>query len=151
MKNILKFITTVGDVTNVNITKKIIYLLTNLIYFIPIILYGINKITIAITIIGIIRTIYHSFQCNCSTDDTSKNLLLLDSISGIIIGIYIILNFYHLIPYWWYILLFLCIIIYTYGTDDKGVNMYLILHSLWHIFTGLLFWYVAYIYNNEEK
>ena len=87
--NVYKFMTSVGDMTESNTFQKIIYLLTNLIYFLPIILYGINKITVAITIIGIISTIYHSFQCKCSTDNTSKYFLLLDSIVGIIISLYI--------------------------------------------------------------
>tara|TARA_B110000495_G_C22990890_1_gene583469 strand:- start:640 stop:1092 length:453 start_codon:yes stop_codon:yes gene_type:complete len=149
--NIYKFITSVGDMTKSNLFQKIIFLLTNLIYFIPIILYGVNKITIAITIIGIISIIYHLFQCKCSNNNTSKNLLLLDSIVGIIISIYIIYNLYDKLEIWWYILLLISLGIYAIGTSDKGLILYLFLHSLWHIFSGLLFLYAAYIYNKNKK
>lgn len=149
--NIYKFITSVGDMTKSNLFQKIIFLLTNLIYFIPILVYGVNKITIAITIIGIVSIVYHLFQCKCSKNNTSKNLLLLDSIVGIIISIYIIYNLYDKLEIWWYILLLISLGIYALGTNDKGLILYLCLHSLWHIFSGLLFLYAAYIYNKNTN
>ncbi len=151
MDNLLRFVTSVGDMTASNAFQKIAYLLTNLIYFVPIAVYGINKITVPITLLGTISVIYHSFQCKCSTDNISKRLLLLDSIVGILISIYIIYNLHDKLGTWWYILFAFSIGIYVLGTNDKGLELYLLIHSSWHILSGLLLLYAASIYNKRIK
>lgn len=82
---IYKFISNVTNLEKVSSVHKLIFLMTNVIYFIPIYLYGFNQVTVIISLIGFISLIYHSYQCKCSTDQICKYLLNCDCILGSIL------------------------------------------------------------------
>ena len=124
---ILKYMSNVTNLDKVTLIPKLIFLLTNFIYFIPIFLYGFNEITFMIMLIGCISLLYHSYQCKCSTNPLCK----------------------YLIPFG-----ILAFIFLLKGNNDQAKETYLFLHSMWHLITGFIFLYIAQVdakYRDERK
>ena len=51
------------SLVDLSIIEKFLFLFTNVFYFVPIVLYGINTITIITTLMGLISSSFHSCQC----------------------------------------------------------------------------------------
>lgn len=135
----------VGDTSDSHYISKVIFILTNIVYFLPIILYKPNIVTICSFIIGTISTIFHLSQCSCHKSKTTKIMVCVDTIICWLLFTYVIITVKKL-PLVWYILLVLALITFILGTNDKGSNIYMLLHSIWHIITGCLLIYASKIY-----
>lgn len=138
---ILKFISNVTNLDQVSHDYKLLFLMTNIIYFLPIVLYGWNRVTVIISLIGLISLIYHSYQCKCSTKPICKYLLRTDCIGGSILTLIL----FYLTPPDMNILPFglLAFIFLLKGNNDRSKKTYLFLHSMWHFLTGAIFLYLA--------
>ena len=145
--NIVKWITTVGDTSKLSQILKILFILTNFIYFLPIILYGVNDASVISCLIGIISTIYHSFQCNCHHSVSSKIMICVDSLVSITLFSYLIYKMHTKLTIKWYVVLVFTIMIYFLGSNKRGCYVYTFLHSMWHILSGCLLVYAASIYD----
>ena len=144
LKEIKEWFENIGDTTSCSKIQKTIFLMSNIIYFIPIIYYGVNTLTLGIFTIGIISLLFHSCQCHNVKSKASLRTFYLDCIICPIIVLLIIIKYNKILPIWWYLGLLFSLVIYANGTNENGVNTYLILHGLWHLMTGLLLFFVAY-------
>ncbi len=141
----------IGDTSTCSNKTKIIFLLSNIIYFIPILIYGVNVLTITITMIGLISLLFHSCQCHNVKSKASIRTFYLDVFICPLLVLLIIIKYNKIIPSWWYLGLLISLVFFTSGTNDRGPIGYVILHSLWHIMTGLLLLFVAYSSKKIEK
>lgn len=136
---ILKYITNVTNLDKVSSFQKLIFLMTNLIYFLPIFFYGIHKTTFLIMLIGFISLAYHSYQCKCSTNPVCKYLLISDCIIGTFLAFLVL-----------YITIgILAFIFLLKGNNDRTKETYIFLHSMWHLITGFILLYIAKIDSND--
>ena len=149
---ILKYMSNVTNLDKVTPIPKMIFLLTNFIYFIPILLYGFNEITFMIMLIGCISLLYHSYQCKCSTNPICKYLLMGDCIFGSFLAFLVLyrtptdINYAIVIPFG-----ILAFIFLLKGNNDRAKETYLFLHSMWHLITGFIFLYIAQVDNQNKK
>lgn len=147
---ILKYITNVTNLDKVSSFQKLIFLMTNLIYFLPIFFYGIHKTTFLIMLIGFISLAYHSYQCKCSTNPVCKYLLISDCIIGTFLAFLVLyrttahINYEIVSP-----LGILAFIFLLKGNNDRTKETYIFLHSMWHLITGFILLYIAKIDSND--
>ena len=138
--------------------KTWIFMITNIIYFIPIILFGPDEFTIPVMVIGLVSILFHIHQVVSCTKEkeqiTRENhphthfCLWLDMIVGSTITLYIIISKFKQIPFWWWIVLVISIIswVFAFCYEDH----YWWLHGIWHILTGFLL-LVAVAPDNDKK
>ena len=136
MKTIKKFLTEIPKLNNINWMTGSLFMLSNFIYFIPIILFGPDKFTIPIMIIGLISILYHIFQLRQHNHICAHFCMWLDVLVASAITIYIIILKIKQIPFWWWFILAISIILWIIAVIFK--NHYWWIHSLWHILTGFL-------------
>ena len=144
--NILRYITSVSDTSQLNTFYKVLFIISNFIYFVPIILYDINEITVISLVIGLISIIFHTCQCMNHTSLKTKVMVYFDIIFSVSLFSYILYKMHKELPLWWYLLLIISIIIFLFGSSKYGSHIYVLLHSIWHILTGILLIYVSHIY-----
>tara|TARA_Y100000034_G_C6618977_1_gene269813 strand:+ start:63 stop:527 length:465 start_codon:yes stop_codon:yes gene_type:complete len=128
---------------------KCLFILTNIVYFIPILFFGVTKYTIILSIMGIISSCFHTHQCAlgaCRT--TTRTLMWIDVAITSSLGIFLWLKNRHKLGYVWYGILGVALGFYFYGTNKINVNMYMLCHGMWHILTGILFIY-ALVYESK--
>ena len=148
MKIIKNFFINIPTLNNINWITGSLFMLTNFIYFIPIILFGPDEFTIPIMIIGLISILYHIFQIIKHTNHICAHFCMwLDIIVASAITIYIIILKIKQIPFWWWIILAISIILWIIAVIFK--NHYWWIHGLWHILTGFLL-LVAVAPDNEK-
>ena len=132
---------------NIKYIHKIIYILSNFIYFLPVIIYKFNKITICAFLIGIISTLFHIFQF-ITLNLITKILMYLDYSVTLGVFIYVIFTLCKILPIWCYAILVLTFIFFCCSLYNQTNIQYIYMHLLWHIVTGLLLLYASYKYNN---
>ena len=101
--------------------------------------------------IGIISLLFHSCQCHNVKSKASLRTFYIDVFICPLLMLIIIIKYNKAIPSWWYLGLLISLIVFTLGTNDRGPYGYMVLHSLWHIMTGLLMLFVAYNIQKNEK
>ena len=126
--------------------KTLIFMITNIIYFIPIILFGPDEFTIPVAVIGLVSILFHIHQvisCKNSNEKITTEdhphthfCMWLDIIVATSITIYVIVSKFKDIPFWWWILLVISIIIWIFAFCY--IDHYWWAHGLWHILTGFL-------------
>ena len=133
------------DVANTKLFHKIIFLFTNIIYFIPVIIYGINIPTCSIFLIGIISSIFHYQQCknNCCHHKI-KQMLWCDIIVVCVIGLIFWVSFIRFTNIYWYLISIISFGFFLIPTDVSK-NLYMAAHGMWHLLTGCLFLYLIYM------
>ena len=141
----------IGDTSTCTKRTKSLFIFTNIIYFLPILLYGVNILTIIITMIGLISLLFHSCQCHNVKSKASIRTFYLDVFICPLLVLLIIIKYNKIIPSWWYLGLLISLGFFASGTNERGPTGYVILHSLWHIMTGLLLLFVAYTSKKIEK
>ena len=146
LKDIFTNVTCIDNCLSIH---KMLFLYTNIIYFLPIILFGRNKITTVVFLVGIISFLFHMEQCKDSTSILSKILLSFDVISGLFGFFYIIFQKQIKIPTFWYFLLFISLCLLFFANNKRSKHVYFILHSLWHVTTGFFFLFMTYLFLPE--
>ena len=129
---------------------KVIFLLTNLIFLLPLIFFGLNRYTILILLMGTISTLYHSSQCkknNCR--HKMRKLLWCDIIIVNILGFIIWFKFKKFTNIFWYILFLISLGFFLIPTDGS-VLLYMYAHGLWDIINGFLLLYLIYQENKNN-
>jgi len=130
-----------GNVDNSNDYYKLLFILSNIVYFIPILYYGIiNQYTIVLAIMGLFSIIFHLHQCcnNVSRNNTCS-LMWIDVFVSCILGIYLWINKFSSLTIYWYITFLIALAFYICGTNKLHPHLYMLYHGLWHILTGILF------------
>ena len=131
---------------------KILFMLTNIIYFIPILFFGFNIINIVIAIIGAISTSFHGCQCCYQCPHKTTRTLLWCDILFVIPASFIIIFFCrHLLPTYWYIVWILVVPIFIIAVPSLGKKMYALLHGIWHILSAGLFLFAAKVYSEDKN
>ena len=135
-----------------SIIEKFLFLFTNIFYFIPILLYGVNIITIITTLMGLVSTSFHSCQCcyPCNHKLTTS-LLWCDVLFVFPAALIIVYLCRKLLPISWFLCWLLVIPIFVIAVPSIGKKLYALLHGLWHVFSGGLFIYAACVYSEEHK
>lgn len=133
-------------------TQKILFMLTNITYFIPIVFFGINIISIIIAIMGAVSTCFHGCQCclNCPHKVT-RTLLWCDILFVIPASLIIIYLCYNLLPTSWYIVWIFVVPIFIIAVPSLGKKMYALLHGIWHVLSAGLFVYAAKVYSEDKQ
>ena len=132
-----------GNLQGANNICKLLFFLTNIIFFIPIMLYKITTPIFLLTIMGIISSIFHGHQIwfDKGHRHCTMCLMWIDTFFVFPAGAIILLACYTKLPLWWYLFWILPILCWRYGTVSCGQNLYMLLHGSWHVMAGLLFWY----------
>jgi hypothetical protein len=135
-----------------SIIEKFLFLFTNIFYFIPALLYGVNIITIITTLMGLVSTSFHSCQCcyPCNHKLTTS-LLWCDVLFVFPAALIIVYLCRKLLPISWFLCWLLVIPIFVIAVPSIGKKLYALLHGLWHVFSGGLFIYAACVYSEHEQ
>tara|TARA_Y100001970_G_C13872450_1_gene669718 strand:- start:87 stop:599 length:513 start_codon:yes stop_codon:yes gene_type:complete len=132
--------------------QKILFMMTNITYFIPIVFFGINIISIIIAIMGTVSTSFHGCQCCLKCPHKVTRTLLWCDILFVIPASFIIIYLcYHLLPASWYIVWIFVVPIFMIAVPSLGKTMYAILHGIWHVLSAGLFVYAAKVYSDDKK
>ena len=139
-----------GNVQGANPILKLIFLLTNAVFFIPIYYFSFNILPIIlITTMGAISTIFHSHQVwrDCYHRECTLCLMWMDTLIVFPAGTALYFLYYNTIPFWWYVCWIPAFFCWRYGLSKYGKNTYMFLHGSWHVIAGLLF---VYAIGNSE-
>ena len=133
----------IGCVDGTFFSYRGLFLMTNLIYFLPLLLYF-NISTVLIAIMGVISFIFHGHQCimNVNRKCTVK-LMWADVILTSSLGLVLFYQNIKNVNIYCYIVMILALIFYFYGTNKLGQKLYMVCHGLWHILTGGLLLYLV--------
>jgi hypothetical protein len=131
--------------------EKFAFLGSNVIYFVPILLYGFNIVNIIITIIGIVSSSFHTCQCcyQCPHELTKK-FLWCDVIYVIPATLAIIFICWNLLPNSWYLTWLLVIPVFVIGVPSLGKKLYALLHGIWHVLSASLMFYAAKVFHEDS-
>jgi hypothetical protein len=131
---------------------KILFMLTNIIYFIPILFFGFNIINIVIAIMGSVSTSFHGCQCCYQCPHKTTRTLLWCDILFVIPASFIIIYFCrHLLPISWYIVWIFVVPIFIIAVPSLGKKIYALLHGIWHILSAGLFLFAAKVYSEDKN
>ena len=132
--------------------QKILFMMTNITYFIPIVFFGINIISIIIAIMGTVSTSFHGCQCCLKCPHKVTRTLLWCDILFVIPASFIIIYLcYHLLPASWYFVWIFVVPIFMIAVPSLGKTMYALLHGIWHVLSAGLFVYAAKVYSDDKK
>jgi hypothetical protein len=131
--------------------EKFAFIGSNIIYFIPIILFGINIVNIIIIIIGIVSSSFHTCQC-CypCPHKLTRTLLWCDVLYVIPATLAIIFICHNLLPNSWYFTWLLVVPIFILGDPSLGKRLYILLHGMWHLLSAGLMFYAAKVYHDDS-
>ena len=139
------------SLVDLSIIEKFLFLFTNVFYFIPIVLYGINTITIITTLMGLVSSSFHGCQCCLPCPhNTTKSLLWCDILFVFPAALIIVYLCKSLLPVSWFLCWLVVIPIFVIAVPSIGKKLYALLHGLWHVFSGGLFIYAAYVYSENK-
>ncbi len=131
--------------------EKFAFIGSNIIYFIPIILFGINIVNIIITIMGVVSSSFHTCQC-CypCPHKLTRTLLWCDVLYVIPATLAIIYICRNLLPNSWYLTWLLVVPIFILGVPSLGKKLYALLHGIWHLLSAGLMFYAAKVYHDDS-
>lgn len=131
--------------------EKFAFIGTNIIYFIPIILFGINIVNIIIAIMGTVSSCFHTCQC-CypCPHKLTRTLLWCDIIYVIPATLAVIYLCRNLLPNSWYFTWLLVIPIFIIGVPSLGKKLYALFHGIWHLLSAGLMFYAAKVYHEDS-
>ena len=153
-QNFYNFMNNVPVLSHNHYIGDILFMLTNIVYFLPIILFKPNEFTIPIMVVGLISILFHSHQLiSCRKilkDDNTPPLisipsdkhrhtyicLYLDIIVSLSVTIYVVVSKFKTIVWWVWLLLGVSLVLFCIGPFFN--DYYWLIHGFWHIITGFL-------------
>jgi len=136
---------------NVTNTNKCLFILTNVIYFLPLLYFGPTANTLVLATIGIISCIFHTHQCvEGSCKDTTIKLMWLDVVLAGVLGVYLWFKNIKHINKFCYLLLFSAAFCFSCTDVDNSdykskCETYMFYHGMWHVLSGILFAFIIFL------
>jgi len=142
VKNIiLWYNSNLGNVDNLALNYKLLFLGTNAIYFFIPYYFNLDLFyTFLFCSMGTISTIFHGHQCcNQVCRKNTQLLMWSDVVLTSTIGTIIIFLRIYYVNYIFFISFLFSLYFYYYGTNKLGPKQYIFYHGMWHILTGVSF------------
>ena len=131
--------------------NRVLFVVSSIVYFVPLMLHGITRVSVSIGMLGVISTGYHTSQSYRGIPSwCSKYLMWIDYIACLVLGIYIWYCTYNELGIWWYITGIFGVLILLGANMFERRSDYMLMHSIWHIVSAGLLYYCSSRYNSKR-